>query len=90
MNLANEILKAQKISNIKDIKKGIKNAIWRNEDNKVLCGEINICEHCKTPYFVNAINVLSGPVSLFKGLEKISIEECTSDPDNDYKCAFCS
>lgn len=93
MGMAERILKATKIRNQAELSKVtsiIEDAIWRDESGRVCFGTIDICDHCKTPFHVNAVTVTQGPKSLFAGLEKIELEECTCEPDNDYKCMFCN
>jgi hypothetical protein len=92
MGMAESIMNAKKIKNADDlakVTKMIENAIWRDESGKVCFGTIDICDHCKTPFHINTVTVTQGPRSLFAGLESINLEECTCDPDNDYKCMFC-
>jgi hypothetical protein len=94
MNLGKAILKATKISNAKELESipatGIKNAIWRNEKGVLQFGEIGLCDHCKTPYYINVVNVISVSDGRFDKLENTLIEECTCEPENDYKCMFCN
>ena len=92
MGMAEKILNATKIKNSDELSKVtemIDDAVWMDEKGRVLFGTIDLCEHCKTPFYINAVTITQGPAILFEGLEKISLEECTCDPDNDDKCMFC-
>lgn len=91
MGMREEILSAKKIRNQKELAelpiKTIENAIWRDYRGQVLAGTIDFCD-CKTPFYVNAVNVLSAPINLIKDLEKIDLEECSYDHETE-KCMFC-
>lgn len=90
--MAERIMNAKKIRNQNELSKVtvmIEDALWKNERGEICFGSIDLCDHCKTPFHINTVTVTQGPRSLIAGLESISLEECTCEPDNDYKCMFC-